>query len=224
MAKRYKDHTGKTFNNWTVLRLSPHWKSGRSGQSAIWECRCICGKVQDVDAFQLSQGRSKSCGCVNRSIFAEHKFCPECEMEKPHSEFYPSRAQKVGIYCKPCQSSLSARGYAANAEIRKRRAREYNAKIRRTIIAGYGGRCACCGEGREIFLALDHVNGGGKKEMESLGRSRMMRAVVAGGFPKKYQLLCHNCNWAKHHTRGNCPHNEPLWMPPTWGGFSATVL
>lgn len=41
------------------------------------------------------------------------------------------------------------------------------------VIHAYGGACACCGESREPFLAIDHIAGGGnkhRKEIRACGR------------------------------------------------------
>lgn len=57
-----------------------------------------------------------------------------------------------------------------------------------------------------MFLALDHINGGGKADREAKGGvADWWYALVKQGFPDGYQVLCHNCNWAKH-SLGVCPH------------------
>jgi hypothetical protein len=59
---------------------------------------------------------------------------------------------------------------------------------------------------------LDHVNGGGNAHRRSLSRNGSMvgsstfyRWVVTNGFPDSFQLLCHNCNFAKG-VGTRCPH------------------
>ncbi len=63
-----------------------------------------------------------------------------------------------------------------------------------------GGVCKNCLEDDPIFLQIDHVNNDGwvcrnpitgKKE----GKLKLKTYLEN---PKKYQLLCANCNWAKH--------------------------
>ena len=81
--------------------------------------------------------------------------------------------------------------------------------------------CRCCGENSHIeFLAIDHI--AGKKEMDSepelvkLGYSSLKRTVglhkwiIENNFPKGFQILCHNCNYAKGIRRNNnkCPHQK----------------
>ena len=51
------DLTGKTFNEWTVIRKIESKKG-----TTLWECRCSCGKIGIIRAYDLKNGRHKSCG------------------------------------------------------------------------------------------------------------------------------------------------------------------
>lgn len=86
--------------------------------------------------------------------------------------------------------------------------RVYRAKVRTTVLATYGGKCACCGEAEPKFLAIDHINGGGRKEREvHLGYSFYMHLYKLPEPRTDLQVLCHNCNMAKGFY-GVCPHQE----------------
>jgi len=78
--------------------------------------------------------------------------------------------------------------------------------------------CNCCGQKSHVdFLAVDHI--AGKKEMDSepelvkLGYSskltsfRLRKFILENNFPKGFQILCTNCNFAKGMTKNNneCP-------------------
>ncbi len=52
-SKQLEDLTGQEFNEWTVLKYI--------GDSA-WECKCSCGTVSKVAAYDLKQGNSRNCG------------------------------------------------------------------------------------------------------------------------------------------------------------------
>lgn len=78
-------------------------------------------------------------------------------------------------------------------------------KERESVIAAYGGACACCGESTYEFLAIDHVNGNGKGE----GGPPLVRKVIEEGFPAAYRMLCHNCNMARG-LYGQCPHEQEI--------------
>lgn len=59
-----RDLTGMTFGLLTakeIIRYDP--KKG-----AIWRCECSCGGEKDVSAIYLRNGKTKSCGCLNREI------------------------------------------------------------------------------------------------------------------------------------------------------------
>lgn len=91
--------------------------------------------------------------------------------------------------------------------IRARLNRDSNIRLRTEMIAAYGGECSCCGENHPEFLALDHLNGGGREERERCGGTQgILRRLKREGWPKDaYTVLCHNCNMAKQFY-GNCPH------------------
>jgi len=69
--------------------------------------------------------------------------------------------------------------------------------------------CVCCGEEMKEFLVIDHINGGGtehRKKLKKEGGDSFYAWLIRNKFPRGYQILCFNCNWAK--TRyGGCPHN-----------------
>lgn len=97
----------------------------------------------------------------------------------------------------------------ANPEKRRAIEKRVRDKIRLRILIHYGGsppKCKCCGESQLEFLSLDHINGGGSKERRIYG-SKLAYSLIRRGFPKGYQILCHNCNQAKGYY-GKCPHRK----------------
>ena len=56
------DLRGMVFGRLTVLRSTGRYQNGR----LIWKCRCLCGKLKDVNALYLTTGGTKSCGCLYR--------------------------------------------------------------------------------------------------------------------------------------------------------------
>lgn len=79
------------------------------------------------------------------------------------------------------------------------------------IITAYGGECACCACDIPEFLAIDHIDNTGaehRRSMSSRSSTTLYRFLRKNGFPKaNFQLLCFNCNFAKH-TCGICPHQK----------------
>lgn len=158
------------------------------------------------------------------------KVCYRCNVLKPLEQFEGHKRTKQNkIYyswCKLCASARRKEYYdanpakkremsrlyrLANADKIKERARRYGWRLRLVVLNQYspgGVRCACCGETELMFLAIDHVNGGGHKhnvEVAARGQ-RFAYWLKAHGFPPGYQVLCHNCNMAKGFY-GRCPHS-----------------
>ena len=52
-SKKLEDLTGQTFNDWSVLEYVGDSK---------WKCKCSCGNVSIVAAYDLKQGNSRNCG------------------------------------------------------------------------------------------------------------------------------------------------------------------
>lgn len=73
----------------------------------------------------------------------------------------------------------------------------------------YGGKCNCCGEPDIDFLTLDHVQNDGKTDRGSYkGNYRAYKKAISAFTPDIYQVLCYNCNHAKHNNGGVCPHQR----------------
>ena len=158
------------------------------------------------------------------------KVCTKCKRTWPISGFYPHYGHECGVNsrCKECcaeenkeryhnklkldpkyKSSRSeyARGWhIQNKERNNKRVAEDHRRLRTACLEYYGGKCACCGEDRYEFLAIDHINGGGGKHRKQVG-AKMDRWLRRNGYPEGFRVLCHNCNQAISHY-GCCPHER----------------
>jgi len=75
---------------------------------------------------------------------------------------------------------------------------EQQRQLRRRIEEKYGGRCARCGFDDIRALHIDHVAGGGQKELRGgFGAGMSYYYRVLKDQSGKYQLLCANCNAIK---------------------------
>ena len=95
-----------------------------------------------------------------------------------------------------------------NKAIQRKRQRIEHRNRREKVLAYYGGACVCCGETQVEFLAIDHVNGDGKKHREEMGSKnggKIYLWLIRHNFPDGFQVLCHNCNMSKGFY-GYCPH------------------
>jgi hypothetical protein len=85
----------------------------------------------------------------------------------------------------------------------------YHRRLREEAIHHYGGACACCGETELAFLAIDHIEGGGRAHRQAIGwgGSNLYGWLHRMGYPTGFRCLCHNCNVARG-MYGICPHTE----------------
>lgn len=105
-----------------------------------------------------------------------------------------------GRTLKRCYECLKA----ANRKAAKAR----HHRLRGAALAAYGTVCQCCGEAQPAFLVIDHVDGNGsahRKEIKQSGSTTLYRWLAKHQYPPGFQVLCHNCNYAKH-VYGVCPH------------------
>tara|TARA_R110000737_G_scaffold315924_1_gene326051 strand:- start:29 stop:586 length:558 start_codon:yes stop_codon:yes gene_type:complete len=112
-----------------------------------------------------------------------------------------------------------------------KRQKDYKTRLRMSALIHYSKSisntdiptCACCKENSIIdFLCIDHIKG--KKEMENdnelvrLGYSsiwlthKLMLWLKNNNYPSGFQVLCHNCNFAKGMIKNNytCPHEHEV--------------
>ena len=124
-----------------------------------------------------------------------HK-CFLCNKVKNIDKFVPRKESRRGYRgkCKDCYNERTRYKWRQNRE---------------KILSHYGWECACCGETIEEFLTLDHINNDGYLDKNPNGDKKsgkeLYLLVEKQGFPDKYQILCHNCNWGKK-VKGICPH------------------
>lgn len=93
--------------------------------------------------------------------------------------------------------------YREHRERQLQYVKDYRIRIRKTVIEMYGGKCVRCGESDYRCLQLDHIHGGGIKELRSYGGTISVY-LKALKHPEKYQLLCANCNWKKRYENDEC--------------------
>lgn len=106
--------------------------------------------------------------------------------------------------CSECKRSRAWRTWGSLESNRAARVKRYS-ELRQRVIDGYGGVCQCCGETAIEFLAIDHVDGGGREERLRMSIHQIMVKIERENFPDDYRILCHNCNSAIG-WYGYCPH------------------
>jgi len=75
-------------------------------------------------------------------------------------------------------------------------------KFREAILKRLGSICKRCGFADKRALQIDHVHGGGKREIgKGYSYVWFLKLLADPNLDKKYQLLCANCNWIKRAER-----------------------
>jgi hypothetical protein len=110
---------------------------------------------------------------------------------------------------RPNTKAYDAARYARGRETKIAAAKARWQRIKHEVLTAYGGKCACCGQTRAIFLCIDHINGKGHEHLRQIGTRGigLYEWLKREGFPSGFQVLCHNCNHAKG-TSDRCPCGE----------------
>lgn len=103
------------------------------------------------------------------------------------------------------------RAYNQRPEV-KERGREFRRQLKEKVISHYSqgkNECACCGEKHTEFLTIDHINGGGYRHTQEIGKrgNCFYKWLIENNYPEGFQVLCYNCNCAKGHFI-YCPHKK----------------
>lgn len=105
----------------------------------------------------------------------------------------PYKSGSWGLEAKERGKRRAREGAFVNNNLKNK---EKTSKIRQQILDKYGNKCVKCGFSDWRALQIDHINGGGSKEVRFLGQNKYFKSVLADT-TGKYQLLCANCNWIK---------------------------
>jgi hypothetical protein len=156
----------------------------------------VCGKP-------TPDNRWKSCGEAHSKLL--RKECERRWREKDEEHYHLLARKRARKY----RSLYPERTREVDSNRRLR--------IRLAVLTHYGGvppRCQCCGESTAAFLTIDHIDGGGRSQLSSLGGSQsLMRWLIRNNYPSGFQVLCYNCNCGRAKNNGVCPHKslESKW-------------
>ena len=144
-------------------------------------------------------------------------------IKKRKKEYYKNRlaenpeAQKTirkRWYEKNREKILALKKTPESRESCREVVKRYRWKLKLDVLSLYGGRCVCCGETHPEFLAMDHINGGGTKELKKLGMhsGASWYKHLKDNKPSHVRVLCHNCNLSLG-LFGRCPHQVERTSP-----------
>jgi hypothetical protein len=177
-------------------------------------------RAQYAGADNRQAYKAKREQSLTRPVPEGHKICGRCLNIKADENFINSMG-RVSPQCHECREYAATwrrndlrASSAAKLAPRRAKARAASKRIRDACLEAYGGKCACCGESRPEFLAIDHINGGGGKHRKEIGYGTAYFSwLKKQGYPSGYRVLCHNCNMAIAFYGGVCPHQKDALHP-----------
>jgi hypothetical protein len=87
---RRTDLVGKTFGRLTVVHRM-------AASPAKYICECSCGKSRRVLACNLTQGNTRSCGCLRLELLHAQKMEPVQKRVNEMGRYYRANASRRGI-------------------------------------------------------------------------------------------------------------------------------
>ncbi len=121
-----------------------------------------------------------------------------------HAEYMRGWRERNRDVARSISREASAKFRMGNLTSVRTQAVKHNDKVRKAILAFFGGVCVRCGFSDSRALQMDHINGDGWKERKHQGgRSQSLnqryRFIVddPDAARARYQLLCANCNSIK---------------------------
>lgn len=169
--------------------------------------RCRGTAAEKTLIRSCNRSRENICCKCKGVLDTQFKHCNKCLSQRSTSY---KKASGNGV-CPGCRIIVENpdRVYCESClDIFRIKNKERSAVLKKQVMDGYGGKCSCCGEEELIFLNIDHVYENGSIERKNGIKGNVMyRKLRDENFPPGYQVLCFNCNFAKHHL-GKCPHGS----------------
>lgn len=177
-------------------------------------CR-TCGTAKpETDYYRLKTGKPfldcKPCNIVKVMKTREGRKEEVQVYMKAYTTKNKAALQKQRkVYCEGNKDLIRAarveylKTHGTKVKITAKRGRDKNKEI---VYRAYGEVCKCCGEADKTCLSIDHVNNDGAQHRKEVGSgSGFYQWLINNSFPKDFQTLCRNCNWAKHINKGKLP-------------------
>lgn len=181
------DLTGQRFGRLIAIK-KVHSRKGKT----YWLCQCDCGNQKEIQTTHLRDGRTQSCGCLQKEknpIYYNSNELRKCII--CGKEFLPNNKNRT--YCFECSPSglSSAESVKLHARLLKHKLIEYK-----------GGKCEKCGYNKcDGALQFHHLNPN-EKEF-TISNTNLGNLKTFEDFYKEVDkciLLCANCHAEEHWT------------------------
>jgi len=169
--------------------------------------RCTkCKEIKTLSEFYANKsrkdGKTSNCKLCMKEYRAERRDY----YTGKHREWTAQNRDHVNAYNRDWVKTRDD----AYREAKRRYNRDLAREAHREALRAYGGFCACCGEAEVQFLQIDHVDNDGADHRRSIKGVRLGPWLKRRGYPEGFQVLCANCNFAKHTNGGSCPHQTAI--------------
>ncbi len=168
----------------------------------------MAGTKDGVKASERRKSREVAGLCVRcgeTSPEPGKKSCESC-LERQRQACKGWYEKKPKTYHAARNGKYVATNRARVNEVRRSTNSERRKTLRDAVFEKYGRECDCCGEKDFRFLTVDHVNGGGNKEVAQIGNMGLLRRLAKEPKNSAYRILCYNCNCGRKNYDGVCPH------------------
>jgi hypothetical protein len=119
----------------------------------------------------------------------------ECERPSCHKKFVPptlTRGEVYKKYCSPeCKRIMDKFSQGSTRKNKRLRA-----------INKLGGKCINCGTDDIRILQINHINGGGRKDLLDRGEMGKIKDILEDKNSGHYDIRCANCNVLYEYERG----------------------
>lgn len=182
------------------------------GGNEIKVCR-VCNVVLEIGgnwAVSFSKQRNYICRDCKAANVRRYRAVGEPVLEKINRKDKPVKVCcvcKVELTAENWTTGLRSIGKYVCRTCRSRGSRVVQRRVKFEVMEKYGGKCLCCGETSLEFLCIDHINGGGSRELRTSGLSNtsFYRQLLREVKRDDLRVLCHNCNFS-FGAYGYCPH------------------
>jgi hypothetical protein len=137
----------------------------------------------------------------NFSFPKRGKVCIKCEAKR-RKTWRKNNPEIIKLAKRRSRMSLPV------AERERKRARDTGKLLKQTVISHYSdgkNECHLCKFNDIRALTIDHICGGGRKHLKSLGILGgwgFYKWLIKNNYPEGFQVLCMNCQIVKRHTHG----------------------
>ena len=98
------DLTNQRFGRWIVVS-----KATSKHNNTMWNCKCDCGNFKEVASSSLLNGRSNSCGCLQKELITTHGM-----RNTPTYNSWDNMMARCYRESNPCYKEYGGRGIAVD--------------------------------------------------------------------------------------------------------------